>query len=249
MSALRATPRRNGARGLTLLEVIVSVSILAVIATLVYGAFDGMSKSKAGLARINDRYHQGRSALSRMARELQSAFLSLHRPIGSNLTPGLMTELTVFMGTDSRPGDRIDFTSFSHRRLKADTHESDQNELSYFVSTDPDHRDKLDLVRRESKWIDLEPTKGGAVLVIAENIESFDAQYLDPWTFEWVDSWDSTQIAGQPDRMPLQVKLTLVLKGGPGDKPITLMTKVPLAMQTPLNFADPQQGSSTGTGN
>lgn len=224
-----------------------SVSILAVIATLIYGAFDGMSKSKQALSRVNDRYHQGRSALSRMARELQTAFLSLHRPIGSNLTPGLMTQMTGFIGTDSRPGDRIDFTSFSHRRLKADTHESDQNELSYFISRDPDKRDKLDLVRREAKWIDLEPTKGGAVLVIAEDVESFDVQYLDNLSGEWTDTWDSTQIAAQPDRLPYQVKLTLVIKGTQPDRPITLMTKVSLAMQTPLNFADPQQAQATGS--
>jgi general secretion pathway protein J len=235
--------KRGLSRGVTLLEVLVSISILAVIATLIYGAFDAMSRSKSGLARINDRYHQGRSALSRMSRELQMSFLSAHHPIGANLAPALMTRLTAFVGTDSRPGDRIDFTSFSHRRLKADTHESDQNELSYFISRDPEASGKLDLVRREAKWIDLDPQKGGVVLVIAENVESFDVQYLDPATGEWTDTWDSTQPAAQPDRMPLQIKLTLVLKGGPGDKPITLQTKVSLPMQTPLNFADPQQGT------
>lgn len=232
--------RRARLRGVTLLEVLVSLSILAVISTLIYGAFDGMSRTQKGLGRMNERYHQGRSALSRFSREIQSAFLTMHHPFGSNLNPGLMTRRTVFIGTDTRPTDRIDFTSFSHRRLKADAHESDQNEISYFDSRDPE-KDKLDLVRREDKTIDLEPEKGGVVNVVAEDIESFELQYFDPITREWADSWDSTQPAGQLERLPLYVRAVLVLKGGPGDRPITLQTKVPLGMQTPLMFGLPQQ--------
>jgi general secretion pathway protein J len=236
--------RRAKIRGVTLLEVLVSLSILAVISTLIYGAFDGMSRTQKGLGRMNERYHQGRSALARFSREVQSAFLTLHHPFGSNLNPGLMTRTTVFIGSDSRPVDRIDFTSFSHRRLKADAHESDQNELSYYASRDTE-RDKLDLVRREDRTIDLEPGRGGVVNVVAEDIESFDLQYFDPVTREWQDSWDSTQAAGQLERLPLYVKAVLVLKGGPGDRAITLQTKVPIGMQAPLMFGLPQQQQGT----
>ena len=57
---------RRNARGLTLLEVMVAVAILAMVAVLTYGAFDGLSRGKKNLGRVNDRYHQGRAALSRM---------------------------------------------------------------------------------------------------------------------------------------------------------------------------------------
>lgn len=234
------TTRARTIRGVTLLEVLVSLSILAVISTLIYGAFDGMSRTQKGLGQMNERYHQGRSALSRFSREIQSAFLSTHHPFGANLNPGLMTRQTIFIGSNSRPADRIDFTSFSHRRLKSDAHESDQNELSYFDSRDAE-KDKLDLVRREDKTIDLEPDKGGVVNVVAENIESFELEYFDPITKEWTETWDSTQPAGQLERLPLYVKAVLVMKGGPGDRSITLQTKVPLGMQMPLMFGLPQQ--------
>lgn len=226
---------RSQNRGLTLLEVLISISVLALIATLIYGAFDGMSRSKEGLSRMNGRYHQGRSTLERMSRELQSAFLSKHQPLVVNQS----VRTTVFIGEDSRPIDRIDFTSFSHRRLDQNAHESDQSEIGYFASRDPE-RDKVDLARREDKWIDLEPDKGGVVNVVAEDVESFDLQYLDPVTGEWSDTWDSTQPAGQIDRLPLQVKIILALNGGPGNAPITIQTKVPIAMQLPLTFALPR---------
>ncbi|WP_437306759.1 type II secretion system protein GspJ [Sorangium sp. So ce388] len=231
-SARRAT--RRGARGLTLLEVLVSVAILALIGTLIYGAFDGMSRSRAGISRISDRYHQGRAAIARISRELQEAFLSRHQPADKNI----VVRLTAFAGQDSSPADRIDFTAFAHRRLLRNAHESDQCEIGYFGSRDPE-RDRLDLVRREAKTIDTEPTRGGVVNVLAEDIESFNIQYLDPLTGEWVDSWDSTQPAAQLDRLPSQVWVTLVLNGGPGGEPIKFETKVPIPMQVPIAFGVP----------
>src|SRR4029078_1008905 len=140
--------------------------------------------------------------------------------------------MTAFVAKDQGSSDRVDFTSFSHRRLGQNLHESDQNELSYFMARDPDRGDKYDLVRRESKEIDLDPTRGGAVNVMAEDVESFDLWYLDPVTTEWTETWDSTQAAGQPNRIPLQVKIRLVLKGGVGEAPIKMETKVALEMQT-----------------
>ncbi|MGK4009254.1 type II secretion system protein GspJ [Sorangium sp. So ce1036] len=224
--------RRGGAAGITLLEVLVSVGILALIGTLIYGAFDGMSRARTGIARMSDRYHQGRAAVARISRELQAAFLSRHQPADKNI----VVRLTAFTGEDSSPADRVDFTAFAHRRLLRNAHESDQCEIGYFASRDPERSDKLDLVRREAKHIDLEPTRGGVVNVLAEDIESFDVQYLDPITGEWTDSWDSTQPAAQLDRLPAQVWVTLVLKGGPGDEPIKFETKVTIPMQVPIAF-------------
>lgn len=227
--------KRAAARGLTLIEVMISVAILALVSTLIYGAFDGMSRARTGLARIDDRYHQGRQALARMSRELQSAFLSAHAP--TQIANAVRT--TVFVGTDSGSNDRVDFTSFSHRRLMRNIHESDQNELSYFLARDPNSRttDKIDLVRREQREIDLEPTRGGVVSVLAEDALTFDLSYLDATTGMWGDSWDTTQATGQFGRLPLQMRIRLTLRGGEGDRPIKFTTKVPIAMQQALSFA------------
>jgi general secretion pathway protein J len=220
---------------MTLLEVLVSIAIVAMIGTLIYGAFHGMNRSRTNMDVVNDRYHQGRGALSRMARELSASFLSAHEPFGAQMGAQQSYRQTAFLGGDDRPADRVDFTSFSHRRLRADSHESDQNELSYFASRDPD-TGNLDLVRRESKYIDDDPAHGGIVQVLAENIDSFDVQYLDGMTGEWVESWDSTQPAAQLGRLPAQIWIVLVLNGGPGGT-TTFQTKVPIAIQLPLTFA------------
>jgi general secretion pathway protein J len=223
-------------RGLTLLEVMVAVAILSMVSVLIYGAFDGLSRGKKNLGRVNDRYHQGRAALSRISRELSSAFLSAHQP----LTERQFRRLTMFKGTSSSPADRIDFTSFSHLRLVRDSHESDQNELSYFGSPDPNVSGKIDLARRESPLIDIDPRRGGEVEVLAEDIDHFDLRYLDAATGLWTESWDSSQATGQLGRLPFQIKVTLALKGGVENKPIVFLTKVSMPMQTPLNFAMPR---------
>jgi general secretion pathway protein J len=220
---------RARARGVTLLEVMVSVGILALVGSLIYGAFDGMAKSRRSIAAINDRYHQGRQALSRMSRELESAFVSKHLPLQLNSA----VRQTAFVGRKSR----VDFTAFAHRRLGSDVHESDQCEVGYFAANDPERSGKVDLVRREQRTIDLEPTKGGVVQVMVDDIESFEIKFLDPGTAQWLDAWDSTQLVGQLGRLPSQVKLTLVLKGGNYSAPIRLMTRAPIAMQSMIDFA------------
>jgi general secretion pathway protein J len=223
-------------RGMTLFEVLISIGILALIGTLIYGAFDGMSRARAGLTRMDDKYHQGRQALSRITRELESAFVSLHQP--TILTNSM--HLPVFIGADSDPYDRIDFCSFSHRRVGHDTHESDQNELSYFASTDPYIHGKTDLGRREQKEIDNDAQHGGVVNVAVEDIQRFDVTYLDPISGDWSTTWDTTQATAQMNRLPLQVKIIIEVRGGPGNQPIRFQTKAPVAMQTALSFGLPK---------
>ena len=223
-------------RGVTLLEIMVALGVLALIATLIYGALDGMARSREGITRIGDRYLQGRTALARITRELQSAFVTLHIPTN----PALNTRATIFLGSDQSSMDRLDFTSFAHRRLSRNAHESDQSEISYFTSRDPNASGKTDIVRREDDTIDLEPTKGGPVLVVAEDVSELDFRYFDPVTQQWTESWDSSQASGQLGRLPSQVKVSLTMLHGPGDKPIHFQTKVPIAMQLPLSFAIPR---------
>jgi general secretion pathway protein J len=222
---------------MTLLEILVSVSILAVIGLLIYGAFDSMSRGRKGEAMRSDRAHQGRDAVARIVRELQSAFLSLHNP----QSVALITRTTAFVGQSGMPFDRLDFAAFAHKRFERDAKESDQSEIGFFVVRDPEVVDKMDLVRREQTPIDIDPKRGGIVNVLAENVEEFDVRYLDAMTGLWLEQWDTTQVNGQPGRIPLEVKLTLVLKGVPGGPPFRFTTRVMLPIQQPLSFGIPRQ--------
>jgi general secretion pathway protein J len=208
-----------------------------MIALLIYGAFDSLSRGRKGEAMRADRARQGRQALLRMVHELSSTYLSMHNP----QLLALVTRQTAFVGQNSTPFDRVDFSAFAHRRLTRDAKESDQCEVGYFAAEDPDQLGKMDLVRREQIPMDIQPTRGGVVNVLAEDIELFDVHYLDPVTGLWVETWDTTvSSGGQLNRLPLELRIQLTLKGVPGLESSAFETKVMLPMQSPLSFGVPR---------
>jgi general secretion pathway protein J len=236
MRALVRARKRRVAAGLTLLEVLVSIAILAMIASLIYGAFDSLSRGKRAEAKRGDRARQARNAVDRMVRELAGAYLSLHQP--QNVS--LQTRSTGLVGRNGNPFDRVDFTAFAHRRLDKEAKESDQAEIGYFVTADPDVDGKMDLVRREQVPIDQDLLRGGVVNVLCENVESFDLKYLDATTGMWLETWDTTSVTGQLNRIPLAVRITLVLKDVPSGVPATYTTKIMIPIRNPLTFGIPQ---------
>lgn len=227
---------RPRARGTTLIEILVALAVLAMISLMIYGAFESMSRGKRAEGARAERSRQGREAIDRIGRELSSAYLSLHAP----LLPAYVTQTTAFIGTNGSTFDRVDFTSFAHRRVDREAKESDQAEIGYFVVEDPKVPEKMDLVRREQVPIDLEPQRGGVVNVVCEDVESFDVRYLDPLTGQWVEQWDSTSAVGQFRRMPLEVKITLVVKGQRNEPSYRYVNKLMIPIQQPLTFAYPR---------
>jgi general secretion pathway protein J len=222
--------------GLTLVEVLIALGVLAMIGVLLYGAFDSMSHAKKAESIRGDRARQGRAAVLRMTREIQSAFLSMHNPAN----PALQTRVVAFVGQNAQPFDRLDFQAFAHTRIEANSHESDQAEVGYFVASDPDVEGKMDLVRREQTPADMDAKKGGIVSVLCEDVESFDVRYLDPMTSQWIEAWDTMQALGQQSRLPLEIRITLALKHVPVGVPALYTTKFMMPMQSPLTFGIPQ---------
>jgi general secretion pathway protein J len=222
---------------MTLLEVLVSLGIMAMIALLIYGAFDSMSRGRRGEQLRSDRARQGREAVDRMQRELSSAFLSLHNPANQ----ALVTRTTAFIATNGTNFDRVDFASFAHRRVEREAKEGDASEISYAVVKDPEKDDKMDLVRREQTPPDMDPKRGGVVNVLAEDVELFDLRYLDPQSGLWTETWDTTQLSSQPNRLPLEIKITLVLKEVKNSPKYRFTTKVMIPLfQQPLSFGIPR---------
>jgi hypothetical protein len=118
-----------------------------------------------------------------------------------------------------------------------DAHESDQNELSYFLADDPRGTGKV-LARRMQPRIDDRPEEGGRVEVVLEEVLELDIEYLDPATWEWVRSWDSTSAAGQANRLPAQVKIRLTVQGViHEDQRETFGTRAILPLTWALNHA------------
>jgi general secretion pathway protein J len=230
---------RRTSRAFTLVELIVAITVLAFVTLLLYGAFTTLKSSRDGLARIQDRYREGRIALSRITRDLQSAYISSHVPI----SPALVMQKTAFVGKVGMPGHRVDFNAFSNIQRDRSAHVSDQIEVSYFVSDNPEKPGTNDLLRRTSEYPDIDPVKGGRVEVLATDVGVFELEYLDATTGLWTENWDTTQAIGQTNRLPLQVRITLVINHGKrsgSDQArgtLKFQTTVTIPMQQPLAFA------------
>ncbi len=186
-----------------------AIAVFSIVATIVFGGLSQTMRNRDHVEAQTDRSHVVRVAMERMVRELSSAYVSIH----VNPNPQLITVRTGFHGRQEGRASRIDFTSFSHRRLYRDAHESDQNEVGYFVADfrDSDGVRHHALVRREQNRIDEDFERGGQTSVLVEDVVDFELSYLDPLSMEWRDSWDAS--GTEQNRLPVQVKIRMVVPG------------------------------------
>lgn len=227
------TPRKHLA-GVTLIEIMIAITILAIVSTLIYSGFSQTVRNKQRLEADAERYQGVSQLLSRMVQELSAAYVSAH----INPSVSLQTMRSCFIGVDHGTTDRIDFTSFSHRRLYRDAHESDQNELSYFVTRDPANPERSVLARREQARPDDDPQHGGDIQIALHDVSELELSYLDPITKEWVDEWDAGDTAGEMNRLPSQVKIIVRMPGVRDRRRLqTFGTRAVVQIRFALNFA------------
>lgn len=169
---------RRGAgdrRGMTLIEVMVSVAILALMGVLIYSTLAMTIKAQRRATAIQERYHAARVTLERLRRELSMAFVSLHQAEDKRTQ-------TLFEGDR----DRLDFDTMAHEAMAPDSHQSDQMEVGYRL----DNVDGLPvLVRREKLHIDDRPGRGGREEVICEGVKDLRFEYFDMAAEDWRSDW------------------------------------------------------------
>jgi general secretion pathway protein J len=229
-------PRQQHPRqqGMTLIEIMAAMAILAMVSSLLYSAFVQTSRNKQRLENEMDRYHEITTGIERIAQELSMAYTSAHR----NPSEALRSMITAFVAKEAGSSTRVDFTSFSHRRLYRNAHESDQNELAYFLTPDPKDQTRKVLARREQRRVDEDFKKGGQSQILIENVRKFELSFLDPITSEWAPTWDTTQSAMQPNRLPSQAKIIVTVPNVQGRGPEQRFgTRTNFPTTYALNFA------------
>ncbi len=216
-------------RGFTLLEALISLSIMALMGALIWSSFGPTFELKETVEAQADRDQEIRMAMNRMSREISMAFLS------NDYDKGRYRQmLTVFDG-EHNAGDRdtLTFSSLSHERLYENALESDQSTIQYRVVEDPKVPGQLNLVRREKLVFDDEPSKGGVEDVLCENVQGLVFRYWDPVKLEWVEDWNTLDV-DRANTMPFLVKISLLI-GESGTIPETFTTQTPLFLPQPLD--------------
>jgi general secretion pathway protein J len=247
-------------RGLTLMEVMLSVGIVVVMATIGWATVEDAFELNDALATNDNTMRSARVALDRLRRELQLAYLTRHRPGfqgdaaalqqqqrqgvapvgGAAQQPEIITEptyVTVFVGVDQDP-DELWFATLGHQRLYKNSRECEQAEVTVWSErADRDQGFGNVIYHRESQRVDGEPDEGGRIWPLAYNVRTFNLRYLDGTTNEWFDEWD-TRSAETPYRLPRAVQIGLVMMApDPSDEDRTV--DMPFFTTVPLMYADP----------
>lgn len=202
---MNTTHRKH--RGMTLMEVMISLAVLSMIVVSVWSSFKGTIDGIATTEDMQKRYSIVRNGLARITSELSMSYLSFNRPLGDP------KHYTLLEGRDSFDTDSLTFSTFAHLRIRKDANESDQAVVQYFVMKDPEDSNRSHLYRRETRRLtgdlperfeDFFPA-----YVVIEDVVSFDVKYWDNRQFEFIDEWRTMATDMQPDRLPERLKITI----------------------------------------
>ncbi len=193
--------QRTHRRGLTLIEIIVALALMALIGSISAATLSTSIQALDALETAGGSNRSARIVMRRISSALQLAYLTPNKT-------AVNTYRTVFVGKDDGDEDQIWFATLGHHRKIRDSRESDQAEITLFLHEDPDNADTKVLFLRESPLIDQYPDKGGRPMPLARGVSRFDLRYLDGATGEWQDEWDS-EGAETPGRLPRAVQVVI----------------------------------------
>jgi general secretion pathway protein J len=215
--------------GFTLIEVVVAIAILAVVMTIVYGAFSRSADVTRETAEVTDRVRQVQIITERLVDELSAAYWfdePSQQASASSEARGRFVGVKDTASNDEERRDRLEWTTFAHRRYVGDRPESDAAEVAYRVEPAPGESWGR-LVRDEQ--VNLLADGGWAVNTdeLADGVSAFRLRYLARG--EWVDEWDAAQRKGLPDA----VEVTVALAGSGAAPAQRVRTIVPLPLARP----------------
>lgn len=205
--------RDSCSAGFTLIEVLVAVTIGAIVLTLVYSSLFQIIKTKERVEQTNSLIQQVRVLFTRMEKDLANAY-ARGQTAGSPVSDQIY-----FLGTVEGNNSRLAFTTFTRDTIY-ENNQSDQTEITYFLRVNEQNNNLFSLYRRDNPYPGNE--NAGLAYPISENVVSFELYYTDESTFEFttggektkIREWNSLQIGS----LPRAVEVNIVLRDDNGDE-------------------------------
>ena len=225
----------HGQRGFTLIEIVISSAIMALILVSGYACLNAAVSSRKTIEPRLEVFQNARVAMSLMTADLRAAcplskdydFLGMHRMLGEV------------------QADNLDFAT--HNYTPRRPREGDFCQTSFFLEKSPEST-LYTLWRRRNPRIGLDPLAGGSREEIATGLVGLKFEYSDG--YEWYDSWGDIEGRGKlqssrrerynVDGMPEAVRITLFFDPDPrpvknqldGSEPAKTAKAPPLVFQT-----------------
>jgi prepilin-type N-terminal cleavage/methylation domain-containing protein len=239
------TTRFHSARAFTLIEVVISSALMALILVSAYLCLNAGMAGKKIVEPRADIIQNARVAMAQLAADLRGAcvlskdyaFLGMKRSLGEI------------------EADNLDFATHNYTPHRA--HEGDFCEVSYYIEPDA-QTGRFSLWRRRNPTLAPDPLSGGSKEEIAQDVLGLRLEYSDG--SDWYETWgevegnakaaNSNREKSNLEGLPEAVRITLLLDSNPKSKndPATGERKIepPLLFQTVarINLADaPTRGS------
>lgn len=175
--------------GFTLIEVLISLTLLTIILGVVYSSFFSVQRAVDRFDKISLKYHEARTALDIMRREIEGAIVKNPRTEDEKtIKAGFVIKDRDVLGKNT---SSMDLTSFSFRG-------SNLNAVSYFVKGT---EGRLDLLKTEGPAAF--PSKKYKVEII-EGIESFTVE--TQFNKKWVKTWDTANTGQLPESVRISIE-------------------------------------------
>ncbi|MDY6855350.1 MAG: type II secretion system protein GspJ [Thermodesulfobacteriota bacterium] len=193
--------RGKSPSGFTLLELLISITIILVIITMIYSSFASSSNTIRICSERIEIYQTARMTLERMTEDISCAIVPKDRGL-DDIQYGFIGEDREL---DGMPADTLCFISTSLLKFTQGFIGSGLCEIGYSIETDSE-TDEYILYRRQDNTIDAEIDQGGIVNELAQQIRGIDLEYYDEKGTKW-ESWNFDDRGTLPSMVEITVSL------------------------------------------
>jgi len=190
---IRSYHEKEKKSGFTLIEVLISITLLTIVLGAVYSSFFLVQRAVQRFDDISLKYQEARNVLDMLRREIESSYISTPQ------SKDVMKNKTIFLARDrdyfAQKTSELYLTTFSSR-------DGNLNLVSYTV----EERDKnLILLKMEAPAVTVSSVLSRLQKAeLIENINGFSIEML--FNDKWVRTWDSTQINKLPDIVRVSIE-------------------------------------------
>jgi type II secretion system protein J len=217
----------KSAKGFSLIEVLVTMSITVILVASVYFSFSNILVGRSKIKDIMSREREIYFTLDLIRGDIRNAFLSLNSGVPEE------THKTIFKAEEDSPVTHLTFASINKVRMQSDVKQCDQAEIEYYGESEDGENV---FYRRESFWVDEFPERGGNVYPVFKGFKRLVFEFWDEVNNEWKPVWD-TESADNLNILPPKIKITMEVEDSNYDKPPYMIeTVVNVKMNKPLSF-------------
>lgn len=197
-------------KGFTLLEILITLSILGVILSLLYLTFNQSMTAVAQIEERADIMEKGRLILERMSKELKNTFVPSLINFPSPYRFGLVAQSSQ---ERNYYRDRVDFTSLMPPGREPLENTGIIQEIGYFLEYEAGERG-FSLFRRQDDGLDGDLLRGGITQILCTGVRELSFVFFDRQGGQDKE-WNSLQGVHQ-GTLPARVEIKLMLEDSQG---------------------------------